>query len=150
MDRRSDWDVLVELCNSVRPSLGNSYQYIAALAGVGGMGFAEGFTGINRGYVSNEEMGAMVLGGLATARAFGGAFLNFFDENVTSDDGEGIYMKKLNHGFAGGLIAAAPFAAASAAVFYGLRFAGQGARMLAENYHLVDKMSKSVVRNVNY
>lgn len=141
MDRRSDWDVLVELCNSVRPSLGNSYQYIASLAGVGGMGFAEGFTGINRGQISNEEMSAMVLGGLATSRAFGGAFLNFFDENVTSDDGEGIYMKKLNHGFGGGLIAAAPIVASSFLVFYGMRLAGQGAKVLADNYPLFDKIS---------
>lgn len=139
MDRRSDWDVLVELCKSVRPALGNSTQYLVGLTCIGGAGFVEGFSGINWGKISNEEISALVLGGLATTRAFGGAFLRFYGENIRGDDGEGEMMKKVNHGFAGGLIASAPFATAAIALFYGARFAGQGARVLADNYNLFEK-----------
>jgi len=177
MDRRSDWDVLVEMCNVFKPAFGRRAQYVVALSVVSGAGFIEGFTGINRGQISNEELGAIVSGGIATARSGIGGFIHFYNENFVSEDYEeeprksknirGAIRKKVdellapvskkiaelkkeylplatkaNHGFGGGMTAATPVVAASFLLFYGSRFAGQGARMLAENYHLVDKLSK--------
>jgi len=173
MDKRSDWDVLVEMYDVFKPAFGRRAQYIVALGGVSAAGFVEGFTGITRGEISNEELSAMVLGGLATARSGIGGFAHFYNEQSVSEEPEeepikrkGAFRKKLeellapvskkmaelkkeyaplatkaNHGFGGGMTAATPVVAASFLLFYGSRLAGQGAKIMADSYHLFDKIS---------